>query len=180
MIAIAEPRPMPFSLHSLREGIYLEHQNKWLEWFCTHREARGKLGMEMGRPDKATLAWHEVLALGGLPVQIAGKFVADVAREPDKRTLRVIEFKVYKQEEESVDGLYKRVKAHLRGNLGEPTLEYDGEAADSYLRSFTEWDSDDVMMMWKIARTEAGEECLGEIWCKPLPKEYLKLTLTSC
>jgi len=162
-------------LPSLSQGLYLEHLGTMLEWYTSHRSARVLLSLEDHR-DKDTLRWNKVECLGGLSCAIDCKFILDEAFG-EKRCLRLIEFRVQPVEEEATERLYKRIKSHLRRQLGEPALEYDGEEGN--LRSFVEWDSEEVMVMWKIIKSGSQESCLGELWRKPFPKEYLKLTLTN-
>lgn len=156
----------------LGQGLYLEHLDLTLEWRTTHRQARSKLGFEDRRPSADTLVWNRVECLGGLQCDQYAKFIPDDGPTPEQRTLRLIEFTVHA--EQPVEHLYEAVKAHLVRLLGAPTLEYDGH--DGNLRSFVEWDSEKVMVLWKIMGG-ARQGCVGELWSKPLPKEYLKLTL---
>ncbi len=156
----------------LSQGLYLEHLDLMLEWHITHRQARTKLGFEDRRPSADTLVWNRVQCLGGLYCDLYAKFIPGEGSASDSRTLRLIEFTVHA--EQPVEHLYEAVKAHLVRLLGEPTLEYDGN--DGNLRSFVEWDSDQVMLLWKILGG-ARQGCVGELWSKPLPREYLKLTL---
>jgi len=156
----------------LSQGLYLEHLDVMLDWRITHRQARSKLGFEDRRPSADTLVWNRVECLGGLHCTVYNKFISEIDSTQDQRTLRLIEFTVHA--EQPVEHLYEGVKAHLVNLLGEPTLEYDGN--DGNLRSFVEWDSEKVMLLWKIMGG-ARQGCVGELWSKPLPKEYLKLTL---
>lgn len=167
------------SLATLSEGICLENLGKLLPWNIGHRDARALLGLETMRPDKITLAWDNQVCLDGLPCQIAGKFILEEAFIPEKRALRLIEFRPQKADGVGLDEFYANVRGHLAHHFGQPSLDYDG--SEGSLRSFSEWDTEDVMVMWKITRLglEAEEECVGEIWRKPFPKEYLKLTLSS-
>ncbi|MER3553876.1 MAG: hypothetical protein C4331_05875 [Meiothermus sp.] len=155
----------------LERGLYLENHRLLLPWYTPHRAARMLLGLEDGRPDKDTLTWNEMACLGGLECSIAGKFVVDETVDPEKHCLRLVEFP---GPDEPTEAVYARVKAHLVGRLGETTLEYDG--SESRLKAFAEWDGDEVM--WKVVGGDK-DECVGELWRKPFPKEYLKLTLTS-
>lgn len=167
----------PDVLPSLDQGLYLENIRELLPWYITHRAARMLLGLEDARPDKDTLSWNGVRCLDGLDCAITGKFILDEAHDPTKQCLRLIEFRVKPAPEELVERLYGRIKSHLGRQLGEPTLEYDG--SEGHLRAFAEWDGDQLMVMWKTVVVAGQEGCVGEIWPKPLPKEYLKLTLTS-
>lgn len=161
----------------LAQGLYLENLGVTLEWYTSHRQARVLLGLEDWRPDKDTLSWKQVQCLGGLSCSIAAKFILDPAHDPEKRCLRLVEFRVHPAQDEPLERLYNRIRSHLKRRMGEPTLDYEGE--EGYLRSFVEWDSEQVMLMWKIIKTEDGESCQGELWRKPFPSEYLKLTLTQ-
>ncbi len=156
----------------LGQGLYLEHLDLTLEWHITHRQARSKLGFEDRRPSADTLVWNRVECLGGLHCTLYTKFIPGDGSTYDQRTLRLIEFTVHA--EQPVEHLYEAVKAHLVNLLGAPALEYDGHGGN--LRSFVEWDSAEVMLLWKILGG-ARQGCVGELWSKPLPKEYLKLTL---
>lgn len=160
----------------LEKGLYIENLRILLPWYTPHRAARMLLGLEDGRPDKDTLTWSGITCLGGLECGIGGKFVLDEGHDPSKPCLRLIEFRVKAAPEEPVERLYGRIKSHLSRQLGEPTLEYDG--SEGHLKAFAEWDGDEVMVMWKIVGGDK-DSCVGELWRKPFPKEYLKLTLTS-
>ncbi|MCL6526696.1 MAG: hypothetical protein K6T57_07390 [Thermaceae bacterium] len=174
---MAEPRNPPADgPPGLEQGLYLEQHHILLPWYTSHRAARMLLGLEDARPDKDTLTWNGMRCLGGLSCAISGRFVCDETHDAPKPSLRLIEFALQRVPGEALEELYGRVKAHLSQQLGPPTLEYDGN--EGHLRAFAEWDGEEVMVMWKVVVQGGQEDCLGEIWRKPLPKEYLKLTLT--
>ncbi len=154
----------------LGQGLY-QHLDVMLEWRITHRQARGKPGFEDRHPSADTLVWERVQCLGGLSCTLYARFLpSDDA--PQERTLRLLEFRVHSTQ--PTEHLFAGIKTHLERLLGAPSLEYDG--TEGQLRSFAEWESERILLLWKVVGgTRQG--CVGEMWSKPLPKEYLKLTL---
>lgn len=171
-------------LERLAGGLLIENQGLTLPWYADTSTARGLLGLEDHQLDKETHVWKGLACLNGLESDLSFesdlslKFIREESSEGQAgpRQLRFIEFRTAHTEALPVEQRYRRVKAHLKSLFGEPGLEYDGQ--EGALRSFCEWETDEVLVVWKIVKGDA-EDCVGELWRKPLPRQYLKLTLTS-
>lgn len=165
-------------LERLAGGLLIESPGITLPWYADTRSVRGLLGLEDHRLDKETHVWKGLTCLNGLESDLYLRFIREESGDgpTGPRQLRFIEFRTAHTAGGSVEQRYRRGKAHLKSLFGEPGLEYDGQ--EGALRSFCEWETDEVLVVWKIVKGDA-EDCVGELWRKPLPKQYLKLTLTS-
>ncbi len=154
----------------------IEDRQLVLPWRCATGKARTVLGLEDQRSSKHTLVWRGLECLGGLKCDLQCTFLP---KEQDSLVmeLRLVEFVVPGNDNDPADTVYSRVKTHLVEYLGKASLEYEGEEGN--LRSFSEWESEEVLVVWKILGLGPNDSCRGELWCKPLPDDYLKLTLPA-
>ncbi|RIH83540.1 hypothetical protein Mterra_02257 [Calidithermus terrae] len=160
-------------LFDLGQGLLLEDLGQNLPWGCSTGTARLLLGPEHQRPDRETMVWNPVRCLDGLECHLTGKFLRD---EPDeRRRLRMVEFVPYEKLKAAVVPKYLLVRQHLVGLLGEPTLEQ--EPGDSVVGTFSRWDTEAYLVLWKVVSKRGLEHCVGQIWPKPLPGNYLEMMI---
>ncbi len=160
---------------TLGQGIFLEDCRELLPWNCITTTARLILGVESYKTDKRTLVWEDRVILGGTLCALHGKFVRDEgpASTEAQRRLRYVQFYPnLRKLGVNARAAYNMLRLDLQSRLGTPAASSNG--TDLY--PFTQWESNEFLLLLKVTGHPPSEVFMGEIWKKPIPKGFQEFT----